>query len=212
MIDPEKLAAFMLVTTTTSLVPGQSMLFVMGQALWRGTRAGYVALLGMQIGYLVWWALAAFGLGTLARAFPMAFRLLAVLGIGYLAWLGLKAIRHSFHTDEHRQEAAGQAPDGNPFRDGVVVAIGNPKSLIYMVALIPPFIDAAQPITGQIVTLALVALVLDLLVGTLYILAGRSLARTMDNPATRRWIDRGVGTAFLLIAGLILLDLLTTPV
>ncbi len=41
MIDAEKLAAFALVTATTSLVPGQSMLFVMGQAVWRGARSGW---------------------------------------------------------------------------------------------------------------------------------------------------------------------------
>ena len=72
MIDAEKLAAFALVTATTSLVPGQSMLFVMGQAVWRGARSGWAALLGMQIGYLVWWVLVALGLGTLAAAYPLA--------------------------------------------------------------------------------------------------------------------------------------------
>ena len=100
MIDAEKLAAFALVTATTSLVPGQSMLFVMGQAVWRGARSGWAALLGMQIGYLVWWVLVALGLGTLAAAYPLAFRVLAFAGIGYLAWLGITAIRHSFHAGE----------------------------------------------------------------------------------------------------------------
>lgn len=210
MIDPEKLAAFMLVTATTSLVPGQSMLFVMGQALWRGTRAGYAALLGMQLGYLVWWVLAALGLGTLARAYPGGFRLLALAGIAYLAWLGIKAIRHSFHTDEQRAEHARPASE-SPFRDGVVIAISNPKSLVYMVALLPPFVDAAQPVGGQIVILALVAMAIDLMVGALYILAGRRLSGAMNNPTARRWVDRGVGAAFLLIAGLIGLDLVTSP-
>jgi homoserine/homoserine lactone efflux protein len=211
MIDPAKLAAFMLVTTTTSLIPGQSMLFVMGQAIWRGTRAGYTALLGMQLGYVIWWTLAALGLGTLANTYPLAFRLLTLAGIAYLAWLGIKAIRHSFHTGEDHADAARPA-SANPFRDGIVIAISNPKSLVYMVALIPPFVDAAQPIGRQILTLAVVALVLDLLVGTLYILAGRSLAGAMDRPTMRRWVDRGVGTAFLVIAALIGLDLLAVPV
>ena len=83
MIDAEKLAAFALVTATTSLVPGQSMMFVMGQAIWRGVRSGWAALLGMQIGYLVWWVLLALGLGTLAAAYPLAFRVLAFAGIGH---------------------------------------------------------------------------------------------------------------------------------
>jgi threonine/homoserine/homoserine lactone efflux protein len=93
----------------------------------------------------------------------------------------------------------------------VVIAISNPKSLVYMVALLPPFVDAAQPVGGQIVVLALVAMAIDLTVGALYILAGRRLSGAMSNPTARRWVDRGVGTAFLLIAGLIGLDLVTSP-
>ncbi|MBX7495947.1 LysE family translocator [Qipengyuania sp. 6B39] len=209
MIDPEKLAAFMLVTATTSVVPGPSMVFVMGQAIWRGTRAGWAALLGMQIGYFVWWLFAALGLGTLAKAYPLAFRILAIAGVAYLAWMGVKAIRHSFHTNEG-QVSPGREPSSHAFRDGILVAIGNPKSLIYMVALIPPFVDPARPIGWQIVVLALVALVLDVIVGAAYIFAGRRLASVMERAATRRWIDRGIGILFLAIAVLILMDLLGT--
>lgn len=211
MLDPDKIIAFMLVTAATSIVPGQSMLFVMGQAIWRGARAGWAALLGMQLGYVVWWVMAGLGLGTLARAYPLAFRMLAMAGIAYLAWMGLKAVRHSFHVDEEHAPIP-EASSRNAFRDGIVVAASNPKSLVYMVALIPPFVNAAKPIWGQILSLAVIALVIDLVVGALYIFAGRSLAGAIERPATRRWIDRGMGIAFLLIAALILLDLLSTPV
>lgn len=206
MIDAEKLAAFALVTGLTSLVPGQSMLFIMGQAMWRGARAGWAALAGLQIGYGVWWLLAALGLGTLARAYPVAFQLLALAGVAYLAWLGISAIRHSFRTDAE-PEPSSQQPSSYAFRDGIVVAIGNPKSLVYMVALIPPFVDPGQPVGGQIVALALVALVLDLMVGALYIVAGERLAARMTSPAMRRRIDRAIGLAFIAIAGLVLVDL-----
>lgn len=206
MIDAEKLAAFALVTAITSVVPGQSMLFVMGQAIWRGARAGWSALLGMQIGYLAWWALAAAGLGTLAATYPLAFRLLAYAGIAYLAWLGIAAIRHSFHLDE-QADAAPRHLSRNAFRDGILVAIGNPKSLIYMVAIIPPFVDPAAAIGPQIVILAVLALVIDLPIGALYIFAGHKLARTMERAATRRWIDRGIGALFLMISAMVLAEL-----
>ena len=208
MFDAEKLAAFALVTATTSLVPGQSMLFVMSQAIWRGARSGWAALLGMQLGYLAWWLLAAFGLGTLAAAYPLAFRLLAFAGIGYLAWLGIQAIRHSFRVEGEEAATPAGTPSRRAFRDGVFVAIGNPKSLIYMIAIIPPFVDPAMAIAPQIATLALLALVLDLLVGALYIAAGQRVALMMQKAANRRWIDRATGIAFLLIAGLVLAELL----
>lgn len=207
MIDADKLVAFALVTATTSLVPGQSMMFVMGQAIWRGARSGWAALLGMQIGYLAWWVLAAFGLGTLATAYPLAFRMLAFAGIAYLAWLGLQAIRHSFHPEEDTPSPARQ-PSRHAFRDGIFIALGNPKSLIYMVAIIPPFVDPGSAIGPQIAILAVMALLIDLPIGALYISAGKRLARLMERAATRRWIDRGIGALFLVISALVLAELL----
>ena len=198
MIDAEKLLAFTLVTATTSLVPGQSMLFVLGQTIWRGARSGWAALLGMQIGYIMWWMLAAFGLGTLSATYPLAFRVLAFGGIAYLAWLGIRAIRHSFHAGEEALEPVRQ-PSRHAFRDGIFIAIGNPKSLIYMVAIIPPFVDQQAPVGPQIVILAALAL---------YIGAGQRLARFMERAGSRRWIDRAIGLVFLLISALILAELL----
>ena len=209
MFDAERLLAFALITATTSIVPGPSMMFVMGQAIWRGPRSGWAALLGMQIGYIVWWVAAAFGLGTLARAYPLAFRLLAIAGVVYLAWLGARAIWHSFHASEEGTEPA-RRPSTHAFRDGIAVAIGNPKSLVYMVAIIPPFVDPELPVGWQIVTLALIALVLDLIIGWMYISAGKRPARAMERAATRRWIDRGIGCVFILIALAIAVDLYGT--
>lgn len=210
MFDLERLLAFALITATTSIVPGPSMMFVVGQAIWRGARSGWAALLGMQLGYILWWLAAAFGLGTLASAYPLAFRLLAIAGVIYLAWLGIKAIRHSFRTGEDGGAQPVRKPSSHAFRDGIAVAIGNPKSLVYMVAIIPPFVDPGRPVGWQIVTLALIALVLDVIVGWAYIAAGKRLAKAMERAATRRWIDRGIGIVFLLIAVAISIDLYGT--
>ena len=195
----ELLLAFALMTGLTSIVPGPSMLFVMTEAIWRGPRAGWAALLGMQVGYLFWWALAALGLGSLAKLYPLAFDILAFGGLAYIAWLGVQALRHA---GEGADECAnlGPRPSRHAFRDGIAVAIGNPKALVYVVALLPPFVNAEQPVLPQLAVLTVIGTVLDLAVGGLYILAGNRLARAMSRPQTRAWIDRGVGTAFILIA------------
>ena len=206
MIDAERLAAFMLVTGVTSLVPGPSMLFVLSQSIWRGARSGAAALAGLQLGYVVWWVLAALGLGTLAAAFPLAFRLLAVGGALYLAWLGVQALRHAGEAAEDGSEPARELSH-RAFRDGILVAIGNPKSLIYIVALLPPFVDARSAVVPQLVVLALVAMVIDVALGVLYIAVGSRIAAAMGRPRTRLWLDRGVGLAFIAIALGILAEL-----
>jgi threonine/homoserine/homoserine lactone efflux protein len=207
LIDLELLAAFALVTGTTSLVPGPSMLFVLSQSIRRGARSGAAALAGLQLGYIVWWLLAALGLGTLAAAFPLAFRMLAIGGALYLAWLGAQALRHAGRTPEDGAEPARE-PTRHAFRDGILVAIGNPKSLIYIVALLPPFVDARVPVVPQLIVLALLAMAIDIVLGAAYIAAGNRLAAAMERPATRRRLDIVVGTVFILIAGGILAELL----
>ena len=205
MLDPERLAAFALMTAATSMVPGVSMLFVVGRTIRHGVRSGIAALSGMQVGYVCWWLLAGLGLGTLARAFPLGFQVLTVIGAIYLAWLGVIAIREAGR--HARLEATRARPSGGAFRDGVLVALYNPKSLIYIVALLPPFVDARQPVGPQLAALAVVAIAIDLAVGAVYIAAGTRFAAAMARPATRKRFDLGIGLLFLAIAGGILADI-----
>ena len=206
MIAPEKLAAFALMSGAASLVPGPSMLFVMGQSIWRSSRSGAAALAGIQFGYIWWWVLAALGLGALAVSFPAAFRLLAIAGVLYLAWIGVSALRHAGRAESGPVRTG--KPSSHAFRDGVIVAMSNPKSLIYIVALLPPFVDARRPVVPQLVLLALIAMTIDMALGTLYIVTGNRLARAMTRAGTRLWVDRSVGAIFLLIAAAILASVL----
>jgi threonine/homoserine/homoserine lactone efflux protein len=206
VIAPEKLAAFALMSGAASLVPGPSMLFVMGQSIWRSSRSGAAALAGIQFGYIWWWVLAALGLGALAVSFPAAFRLLAIAGVLYLAWLGIGALRHAGEPESGPVRTA--EPSAHAFRDGVLVAMSNPKSLIYIVALLPPFVDASRPVVPQLALLAVIAMAIDVALGTLYIVTGNRLARAISRAGTRLWLDRTVGAIFLVIAAAILAGVL----
>lgn len=206
MIDPAKIAAFAVMSAAASLVPGPSMVFVMGQSIWRGGKSGAAALVGVQLGYVWWWFLAAVGLGTLAVTFPLALHVLAVAGALYLAWLGLSAFRSA--NDSGDEQARPAKLSRHAFRDGVLVAMSNPKSLVYIVALVPPFVDSRKALVPQLAVLAIVAMVIDVTLGALYILAGNGLARAMNRESTRMRIHRGVGAILLLIATAILADLL----
>lgn len=208
MIDADKLAAFALVTSMMSIVPGPSMLFVLSQSAWRGARSGMAALAGLQLGYVLWWLLAGLGLASLALAFPLAFQALAVAGALYLAWLGLQALRgrEAGPTDGGNSP---RKPAAHAVRGGVLVALGNPKSLIYIVALLPPFVDPARSVAPQLVVLAALAMAIDMLVGSAYILAGSRLAAAMGRPAMRRRLELAIGATFIAIAVLILVELVS---
>jgi len=208
MIDPAKLVAFALVTGLVSLVPGPQMVFVMTQAAWRGPRAGAAALAGLQLGNASWFVMAGLGLGTLALAWPGAFTLLTAAGALYLAWLGLQALRYAGrHGDPTEAEGAPKRATRHALRDSLAVSLSNPKSLIYVLALLPPFVDPQRPVTPQLALLAAIAISLDLIVGLVYVAAGGGLSAAMGRPAVRQWLERGIGTIFLVLAAAILADL-----
>ncbi len=203
MIDPGKLAAFAVLTAVTSVVPGPNMMFVMTQSVWRGSRGGLAALAGLEAGNLVWFVLAGLGLGALMQAAPLAFAGLTLAGALYLAWLGAKALRNAAYPAQTAPKAASR-PAAHAMRDGFAVAVGNPKSLVYVTALLPPFVDMSQPMAMQLVVLAAVALSLDVVVSLAYIFAGNRLNAAISRPQVHRRLDLAVGTLFLLISAAVL--------
>ncbi len=204
MIDPAKLAAFAAVTGLVSLTPGPQMVFVMTQAAWRGPRAGAAALAGLQLGNAAWFVMAGLGLGTLALAWPGAFTVLTALGALYLGWLGVQALKNAGVTppDEVPRQASRHA-----LRDSLAVSLSNPKSLVYVIALLPPFVDPRLPVVPQLATLAAIAITLDLAMGVIYVAAGGGLAATMNRPGVRIWFERAIGAIFVVLALAILADL-----
>ena len=209
VIDPARLAAFAALTAMTSLVPGPNMLFVFSQAAWSRARGGLTALAGLQLGNAMWFVLAGLGLGGLARAWPMAFHLLALGGAVYLAWLGVQAWRHSAGAgDPDIAEGPPRRKSRHPFRDGIVVAAGNPKSLVYVVALLPPFVDPRLPVAPQLVLLGAVAIGFDVVAGLVYLAAGNGLASALSRPLVRQRLERAIGCLFLALAAAIVVRLL----
>ena len=208
MIDPAKLAAFAFITGLVSLMPGPQMVFVMTQAAWRGPRAGAAALAGLQLGNATWFVIAGLGLGTLALAWPGAFTALTAAGALYLSWLGFQALKAAGRHDGTQPpgEVLRQT-SGRALRDSLAVSLSNPKSLIYVLALLPPFVDARMPIAPQLALLAAIAITLDLTVGAVYVVAGGGLSAAMNRPVVRLWFERAIGTIFLLLAAAILFDL-----
>lgn len=198
-MQPATLIAFALVTTLSSLVPGPNMMFIMTHSVWRGARSGLAALVGLELGNLVWFVMAGLGLGALMHSAPLAFAALTLAGIGTLAWMGIQALRSAMRPESAAQVAASR-PSRNALSAGFAVALGNPKSLVYMTALLPPFVDLRAPTAPQLAWLALVALSIDVVVSLAYIYAGNRISTAVARPEARMRLDLAVGTAFILIA------------
>jgi threonine/homoserine/homoserine lactone efflux protein len=186
------------VVAVICITPGPAVLFVVSQSGWRGARAGVGAALGIESANSVLWMLAALGLVAVIAASHTVFVTLKWAGAAYLAWLGVQAIRGSFKPAAPLIEARASRA---AYRDGVVVGMSNPKTLLFFVAFLPQFIDPAAPGYRQIAKLAVTAMGIDLAVLAVYALSAGWLRRVLARAGVRRWFDRGVGAVFLVLAG-----------
>lgn len=203
-VDPERYAAFLGVMAVLAVTPGPANLFSIANGMARGRRAVVVGVLGMSLATLVWFTAAALGLGALVLAFPAAFRLIAVGGALYVAWLGGKALWGAVRGDAPgKPERPSLTLGRSAFFDGVMVQLANPKAVLFFTAVLPPFLDLGRPLAPQLALFALATVGMDMITMNAYGLGGAALARRMTAPGFRRGFDAGVGALLLAAAVLI---------
>jgi threonine/homoserine/homoserine lactone efflux protein len=144
MIDPVLFAAFLPAALALNLTPGADMLFCLAQGARSGPRAAIAASGGISVGLMVHVLLAGLGLGALVAAFPWVFSAIRWLGAAYLVWLAWKTWHSPLTGDAGRVLSSSRA-----FRDGLLVNLSNPKVILFILALVPQFIDPARPVLPQ---------------------------------------------------------------
>lgn len=144
MIDPILFLAFLPAALALNLTPGADMMFCFAQGARSGPRAAIAASAGISVGLMVHVLLAGLGLGALVAAFPWVFGAIRWAGAAYLLWLAWT----TWHTPHG---AAGGPPRSSvrAFRDGLVVNLSNPKVILFILALVPQFIDPLRPVLVQ---------------------------------------------------------------
>ncbi|MBF9032762.1 LysE family transporter [Rhodobacterales bacterium HKCCE2091] len=144
MIDPIVLLAFLPAGLALNLTPGADMMFCLAQGMRGGPRPALAASGGIALGALVHATLAGLGLGALLETFPWAFGAIRWGGAAYLLWLAYRTLSQPMHAD-----GALPVRPQRAFRDGLVVNLSNPKVILFILAFIPQFVDATQPILPQ---------------------------------------------------------------
>lgn len=192
-------ALFCLTETLLCLNPGPSTLLVLSVALTRGQVAGLRATLGVLAANAVYFTLSASGLAALHALSAEAFLAIKWAGAAYLIWLGARMLVRSFRTPAADAPAEPAAPASRAFWQGFTAQAANPNLLVYFTAILPQFVDAAQPLAGQVAILALSSFVIEFAVLSGYAaLAARAGRRAA--PRFRRVAERLAG-GLLIAAG-----------
>lgn len=193
-VDPLTLLAFIPAGLALNLTPGADMMFCLGQGLKSGRRAAMAANFGIALGGMVHVTLAALGLGALVAAHPAAFEAIRWLGVGYLLWLALAALRSSPFAAEAKVETV---PASRVFRQALIVNLLNPKVILFILAFLPQFVDPVRPILPQFLTLGVVFSTGGLIVnGAVGLFAGSIGQRLAGSANLSRWLSRISATIF----------------
>jgi threonine/homoserine/homoserine lactone efflux protein len=198
------LLAFALASVVLIAVPGPSVLFVVGRSLALGRRGGLLSVLGNELGSLVPITAVALGVGSVVAQSIALFTVVKLLGAGYLAYLGIQAIRHRREgTDVGTDPRARVASSWTTLRQGFVVGATNPKTIVFFVAALPQFVDfhaGAVPLQMLVLGLVftLIALVCD---GAWAVLAGTARAWFARSPRRLSTIRATGGGMMIGLAG-----------
>jgi threonine/homoserine/homoserine lactone efflux protein len=182
VVDLHRLIAFCAMSLLLSAVPGPSVLFVVGRALAHGRRAALSSALGNALGGYVLVIAVALGLGTAVAQSALVFTAVKLAGAAYLVFLGVQALR----APSPELTGAQPVPGRRRVREGVLVGVSNPKSVVFLMAVLPHFVDReAGHVVVQMLVLGLAGALLQLASDSTWGLTA-SAARTWFGRSPRR--------------------------
>ncbi|MGC0417217.1 threonine/homoserine/homoserine lactone efflux protein [Embleya sp. AB8] len=157
MVSMDRLLAFAAVSFLLIVIPGPSVLFVIGRALAQGRRAALTTVLGSTLGAYTLVVAVALGVGSVVERSIVIFTALKLIGAAYLVYLGVKAFRARGSLQAAVDDAVPARGGLRTLWEGFAVGVTNPKTIVFFAAVLPQFVDPDQGhVLGQMLLLGLV--------------------------------------------------------
>jgi threonine/homoserine/homoserine lactone efflux protein len=200
MPSPTTYGLFILTALALLAIPGPAVLYVVSRSIDQGRSAGLSSVLGITTGTVVHVALAAIGLSSLVLASRVAFDTVRYVGAAYLVFLGVRRLV-TRRTDDGVEPSAPRTRR-DLYTQGVIVNLLNPKTIVFIFAFIPQFVDVgAGHIGAQIMLFGLTFALLGLMSDSCYALVAGTVAdRLRGTPLVAR-VERWVGGTVLIGLG-----------
>jgi threonine/homoserine/homoserine lactone efflux protein len=191
------------------IAPGPDMLFILATGTRGGPRAGLLATLGVVTSEVVQITAVAAGLAALFAAAPTAFAVLRLCGAAYLLYLGVQALRSARRGGPLEASPGRERVSGHyAYLRGLVTNLVNPKSVTFVVALLPQFVDRGLGhVPLQFAVLGAIFIAFEVLIdGTVGLTAGRLGSWLSRRRRARQALDAGSGTIMVALAGRLALE------
>ena len=199
---------FLIAAVLLNVSPGPDMAYIIGQTAVHGRKIGFFSSFGVVSGAFVHVFAAALGLSAILATSALAFSIVKWVGVAYLVWLGIGALRSSFAksapTSDIDDIASARVTAHNvtafqAWRQGAMIDVLNPKVAIFFMAFLPQFVHPEQGhgalqflILGT--TVNLIGLVVE---GAIVLLVGAAALRIKGNGAIGAWLQRSLGAMFI---------------
>jgi len=204
-MDTHVWLAFFAAAWAISLSPGAGAVAAMSAGLSHGFARGYVMSFGLVAGIWTQVLVVGVGLGALIAASALAFSVIKWLGVAYLLWLGVRQWRAPASPLVTPDEPATAVSRRALLLRGWGVNAVNPKGTVFLLAVVPQFLDLAQPLLPQYLVIAATLAFTDLVVMAGYTALASKVLRALKTPSQAKLLNRVFGGLFvgvaLLLAG-----------
>jgi threonine/homoserine/homoserine lactone efflux protein len=194
-----QLTSFLLASLVLAITPGPGVLFVVTRSIVQGRRSGLASVAGIALGNLGNALAAALGLAAVLAMSAAAFTVIKYAGALYLVYIGVQMLR-SAGNETATQELAAASP-GKVFRDGIVVALLNPKTTLFFAAFLPQFFDRNGSFITQGIMLGILFVLVALVTDSIYALSAGAIAPLLQQQRSKR-LGRRLGGGIFIGLGL----------
>ncbi|MCF7216208.1 LysE family transporter [Acinetobacter baumannii] len=187
--------AYMLACWVISISPGAGAIASMSSGLNYGFRHGYWNAIGLQIALLIQIMIVAAGVGVLFATTPLAFQTVKWFGVAYLLYLAYLQWTAPVKDIEIQHEKKDKSVSALLF-NGFVVNISNPKAIVFLLAVLPQFLDLSKPQWIQYLIMAATMVMIDLIVMAGYTGLASKVLRLLRSPKQQKYLNRGFAVMF----------------
>jgi len=197
----EILSTFIVVVLVFCLIPGPTVILVIGQALSHGKTSVIPLVAGVLVGDFVAMSLSLLGLGVILATSATLFFVLKWFGVLYLIYLGIKTWRENPNIKDIEVKEDKNLKK-NMFKSAFFVTALNPKDIMFFVAFLPQFVNSQEAVFPQLIILMLTFLFIVALNISLYTVFAGKISHKIQDYKARKKLNR-IGGGSLVVAGLI---------
>ncbi|HHP4947807.1 TPA: LysE family transporter [Acinetobacter baumannii] len=187
--------AYMLACWVISISPGAGAIASMSSGLNYGFSHGYWNAIGLQIALLIQIMIVAAGVGVLFATTPLAFQAVKWFGVAYLLYLAYLQWTAPVKDIEIQHEKKDKSVSAL-LLNGFVVNISNPKAIVFLLAVLPQFLDLSKPQWIQYLIMAATMVTIDLIVMAGYTGLASKVLRLLRSPKQQKYLNRGFAVMF----------------